>query len=108
MPKQSALDMKVSKVYPLLVAKVQRKGRTKEEVDEAIAWLTGHNMQEVDQEMTYADFLGNAPHIIRGRSDLLRAQVREGFYLPQRRGLLLRRPRLSLHAGAGVTEQLAA
>ena len=32
MPRQSVFDMKVSKVYPLLVAKAERKGRTKEEV----------------------------------------------------------------------------
>ena len=40
MPRQSVFDMKVSKVYPLLVAKVEKKGRTKAEVDEVTAWLT--------------------------------------------------------------------
>ena len=32
----SVFEMKVSKVYPLLVAKAERKGRTKKEVDEII------------------------------------------------------------------------
>ena len=52
MPRQSVFDMKVSKVYPLLVAKAERKGRTKEEVDEIILWLTGYDMSSVDQEQS--------------------------------------------------------
>ena len=61
MPRQSVFDMKVSKVYPLLVAKAERKGRTKEEVDEIILWLTGYDMSSVDQDITYAEFFENAP-----------------------------------------------
>lgn len=61
MPRQSVFDMKVSKVYPLLVAKAERKGRTKAEVDEVIAWLTGYNMEAVDLDVTYAEFFDNAP-----------------------------------------------
>ena len=61
MPRQSVFDMKVSKVYPLLVAKAERKGRTKEEVDEIILWLTGYDMSSVDQDLTYAEFFENAP-----------------------------------------------
>ena len=45
MPGQSIFDMKVSKVYPLLLQKVERKGRTKEELDTAIAWLTGYDYE---------------------------------------------------------------
>ncbi|MBP0970026.1 MAG: DUF2200 family protein, partial [Oscillospiraceae bacterium] len=41
MTRQSIFDMKLSKVYPLLLAKVEKKGRTKKELDEVIAWLTG-------------------------------------------------------------------
>ena len=57
----SVKDMKVSRIYPLLVAKAERKGRTKAEVDEIIQWLTGYEMGAVDQEMTYAEFLDKAP-----------------------------------------------
>ena len=57
----SVFEMKVSKVYPLLVAKAERKGRTKKEVDEIIEWLTGYDMKDVDQEMSYAQFFENAP-----------------------------------------------
>ena len=39
MPRQSVFDMKVSKVYPLLVTKAEKKGRTKAEVDEIKAKL---------------------------------------------------------------------
>ena len=72
MPKLTVFEMKVSKIYPLLVQKAQRKGRTKEEVDQLIKWLTGYNMDEVDMEMTYAEFFNNAPaineraHLIKG------------------------------------------
>lgn len=61
MARQSVFDMKVSKVYPLLLQKVEKKGRTKEELDTVIAWLTGYEMEKVDQEMTYGDFFRNAP-----------------------------------------------
>lgn len=61
MPGQSAFDMKVSRVYPLLIAKAERKGRTKAEVDAVIAWLTGYDMATVDPEMTWAAFFNGAP-----------------------------------------------
>ena len=61
MARQSIFDVKVSKVYPLLLQKVERKGRTKEELDTVIAWLTGYEMEKVDQDMTYGDFFRNAP-----------------------------------------------
>lgn len=61
MPKQSVFERKVSRVYPLLVAKAERKGRSKAEVDEVISWLTGYGMETADQEMTYGEFFQNAP-----------------------------------------------
>lgn len=57
----SVTDMKVSRVYPLLVAKAERKGRTRSEVDEIIRWLTGYEMETVDQEITWAEFFQKAP-----------------------------------------------
>ena len=38
-------------VYPLYVAKAERKGRTKAEVDEIIRWLTGFSQQELDAQL---------------------------------------------------------
>ncbi len=61
MPKQSVFDMPVSKLYPLLLQKVERKGRTKEELDTVIKWLTGYEMDEVDQSVSYGTFFENAP-----------------------------------------------
>lgn len=53
--------MKVSAVYPLLVRKAERKGRSQAEVDQVISWLTGYEMSTVDPDITYADFFVNAP-----------------------------------------------
>ena len=61
MPRQSVFDMKVSRIYPLLVAKAEKKGRTKAEVDEVIAWLTGYDMSAVNLDMTYGEFFDRAP-----------------------------------------------
>ncbi len=36
-------DMPFARVYPLYVAKVERKGHTKAEVDEVVTWLTGYD-----------------------------------------------------------------
>lgn len=63
MPRTSIFDMKLSKVYPLLVAKAEKKGRSKEEVDRVTEWLTGHDMSKIDMEMTYGDFFRSAPCI---------------------------------------------
>jgi len=74
MARQSIFDMKVSKIYPMLVQKAERKGRTKEEVDEVIRWLTGYDMDQVDQDMTYGDFFANAP-AMNPRAELIKGKV---------------------------------
>lgn len=55
----------VSSVYPLYVTKVERKGRTKAELDEVICWLTGYTEEQVqthlDADTTFADFFAEAP-----------------------------------------------
>ncbi len=61
MPRQSIFDMKFSAVYPLLVAKAERKGRGKDEVDAVISWLTGYDMEIADLDVTCREFYGNAP-----------------------------------------------
>ena len=74
MPRQSVFEMKVSRVYPLLVAKAERKGRTKAEVDEVTAWLTGYDMETVDLDVSYADFFKNAP-AMNPRAALIKGSV---------------------------------
>lgn len=59
--------MKFSKVYPLYVQKVERKGRSKNEVDQVICWLTGYSLsglqQQIDQESDFDTFFDQAPGI---------------------------------------------
>lgn len=74
MPRQSISDMPVSRVYPLLVQKAERKGRTKGEVDAVIKWLTGYDMDEVDQSMTYGEFFRNAPEM-NPRAELITGKI---------------------------------
>ena len=61
MPRQSVFDMDFSKVYLALVAKAERKGRTKAEVDECIRWLTGYVSVDILDGLTYGQFLSMAP-----------------------------------------------
>ena len=54
-------------VYPLYIQKAERKGRTKEEVDEIIYWLTGYNnvslQQQIDKGNNFETFFAEAPKI---------------------------------------------
>ncbi|WP_405373030.1 MULTISPECIES: DUF2200 domain-containing protein [unclassified Microbacterium] len=51
-------------VYPLYLTKIERKGRTKSELDDVIAWLTGFGVAEVeamiDRQATFAEFFAAA------------------------------------------------
>ena len=57
--------MKFSSVYPLYIEKVERKNRTKEEVDEVICWLTGYSraqlQQQIDLEKNLEELFDEAP-----------------------------------------------
>ena len=59
--------MTFSSVYPLYVQKAERKGRTKEEVDQIIAWLTGYDQAAVqrhlEKESDFERFFQEAPMI---------------------------------------------
>jgi hypothetical protein len=59
--------MTFAKVYPLYVSKVERKGRTKADVDEIISWLTGYDEQslqgQIASETNFEDFFAQAPQI---------------------------------------------
>lgn len=76
MNNEKVFSMKFSKVYPLLVAKAERKGRTKVEVDAIISWLTGYNSEQIQEqlkkEVDYKTFFEQAPqmnpncHLITG------------------------------------------
>lgn len=52
-------------VYPLYIAKAEKKGRTKAEVDTVIRWLTGYRQQELEAQLKkqtdFASFFSEAP-----------------------------------------------
>ena len=73
MPRQSVFDMPYAKVYDCLAAKAERKGRTREEVDQVITWLTGYD-RPAELDMTYGDFLSKAPDW-NPRADLITGAV---------------------------------
>ena len=56
-----------SKVYPMYVQKAERKGRTKEEVDQIICWLTGFTksdlQMQIEQQNDFETFFAQAPAI---------------------------------------------
>jgi hypothetical protein len=59
--------MPFSSIYPLYIQKVQKKGKTKIEVDEIIYWLTGYDefslQQQITNETDVETFFKQAPHI---------------------------------------------
>lgn len=59
--------MSFQRVYPLYVQKAARKGRTKDEVDAIIMWLTGYSaeqlQQAIDTEIDFEAFFAQAPGI---------------------------------------------
>ncbi len=64
--------MSFAKVYPLYIAKVEKKGRTKAEVDEVIYWLTGYSEKQLkthlDNETDFETFFAKAPKLNPNRS----------------------------------------
>lgn len=60
-------EMSFSRVYPLYVAKAIRKGRTKDEVDAIIRWLTGYSQDDLEKrignEDSFQTFFDAAPHL---------------------------------------------
>ena len=62
----------VASVYPLYVAKAERKGRSREEVDTIFSWLTGHDRESLAAALaggvTFEDFFALAPRMNPARS----------------------------------------
>ena len=58
-------NMEFSRVFPLLIVKAEKKGRTKLDVLEVTSWLTGYAPDEIEgflnTDLTYGDFFRNAP-----------------------------------------------
>jgi hypothetical protein len=65
MDQTRVFKMSFAGVYPLYIKKAERKGRTKEEVDAIIRWLTGYDQQalqnQIDQKIDLETFFDEAP-----------------------------------------------
>ena len=65
--KHRIYTMSVSSVYECYIEKAVRKGRTKEEVNEIIRWLTGYSQKELEielkNEIDFETFFAKAPHM---------------------------------------------
>ena len=74
MPRMSFSKMPVAKVYPLYIAKAEKKGRSKEEVDQIILWLTGYSqaqLQELlEKQVDFETFFVQAPHMNPARTQI--------------------------------------
>lgn len=72
MDKHKIYTMSFAKVYPLLVAKAEKKGRTQSEVDEIIRWLTGYKQDELEtqlrKQIDYETFYQEAPRLNPSRT----------------------------------------
>lgn len=64
--------MSFAKIYPLYIAKAEKKGRTKAEVDEIIRWLTGYSQEELEAQMEkqtdFETFIAQAPQLNPSRA----------------------------------------
>ena len=65
MPRTDVTQMAFAKLYPLLVNKAEKKGRTRAEVDQVTSWLTGYTPEDIAQleqsDTTYGAFFQKAP-----------------------------------------------
>jgi len=74
MPRMKLGEIAFSKVYPLYVQKAERKGRTRDEVDEVIGWLTGYDAGGLEDQIARATdfetFFAEAPRLHPKRGEI--------------------------------------
>jgi hypothetical protein len=72
--KHRIYSMSVASVYPLYVAKAERKGRSRAEVDTIFRWLTGHTdatlAEELGKGTNFEDFFATAPALNPARAKI--------------------------------------
>lgn len=72
MSKHRIYTMPFAKVYPMYIQKAERKGRTKDEVDEILRWLTGYSQEELDAQIEkqteLETFFAEAPNMNPSRA----------------------------------------
>lgn len=78
MKKHHIYTMSVASVYPHYVAKAEKKGRTKEEVDEIVRWLTGYTQKQLEAQLAaqadFETFFAQAPRLNPSR-DLIKGVI---------------------------------
>lgn len=71
-------QMSFTKIYPLLVQKAERRGRTREDVDTVTCWLTGYDREglarQLERNVTYQEFFDEAPTMNPNRA-LIRGKI---------------------------------
>ncbi|MDB5223460.1 MAG: hypothetical protein JWN83_2127 [Chitinophagaceae bacterium] len=74
MEKHRIYTMSFAGVYPHYIAKAEKKGRTKAEVDEIICWLTGYDQKALQQQINlkndFETFFAQAPQLNKNVSQI--------------------------------------
>ena len=74
MTNEKVFAMSFAKVYPMLIAKAERKGRTRDEVLAVTAWLTGYTNAQLEDllnsDILYGDFFRKAPMLNPARKQI--------------------------------------
>ena len=78
MSNEKVCKMEFSKIYPLLVNKAVRKGRTKDEVDEIIRWLTGYSQTELEEMLQRLSQLGQGDILVIAGS--MQSSIPDTYY----------------------------
>ena len=72
MSNEKIYNMAFARVFPLLIVKAEKKGRTRAEVLEVTSWLTGYTTDAIESalttDLTYGDFFRNAPSLNPNRT----------------------------------------
>jgi len=72
MTKHKIYTMSVANVYPHYIAKAEKKGRTKSEVNEIICWLTGYSQEQLEEQLEkqidFETFFAEAPQLNPART----------------------------------------
>lgn len=67
MPRKTIGEYEFAQIYPMYVDKVEKKGRTKQDVDTVTKWLTGYDdaglADQIERRTTFETFFAEAPHM---------------------------------------------
>ncbi len=74
MTRHRIYSMSVASVYPHYLAKAEKKGRTKAEVDEIFRWLTGYSQRDLEAKLKaktdFETFFAEAPELNPARTSI--------------------------------------